>query len=160
MKATRKIPDQASLQELFEYNPETGELTNKVSRGNRAAGADATAKGVKGYRTVTINKVTYMAGRLIWKLLTGDDPGELEVDHINGNRADNRAENLRLCTRQQQNQNRRHGKGITQTKSGRWIARITHDYQIITIGTYDCPLIAHIAYTDRAAEMRGAYAPG
>jgi hypothetical protein len=47
-----------------------------------------------------------MVHRIIWKMMTGEDP-DLEIDHVNGSRADNSWANLRPATHTQNSQNKR-----------------------------------------------------
>ena len=61
-----------------------------------------TTKNSAGYIVFTgKDRKLYQAGRVAWFLHTGEDPGEMMVDHINRQKDDNRFENLRLFTRQQ-----------------------------------------------------------
>lgn len=92
----------------------------------------------------------------------------LEVDHINGNRLDNRRSNLRTCTTYQNNQNVRRKrsntsgfKGVFRRNHGhadRWSARIWANGCGRTLGVYDTPEQAHRAYVAAAAELHGEFA--
>lgn len=101
-----------------------------------------------------ITKQHYLVHRLIWKLVTGDDPGQMEVDHINRNRSDNRWCNLRLVSHSQNQNNAKKRsvskqpyKGICQHQGkNRWAARICIDGKRIGLGTFDTPEEAHQAY--------------
>jgi hypothetical protein len=55
----------------------------------------------KNYRFVNIDGGAYAAHRIVWALHNGFDPGQMEIDHINGNPSDNRPLNLRACTHKQ-----------------------------------------------------------
>ena len=68
-----------------------------------------------GYCRVGFNGIMIFYHVIIWILSTGKDiPANLEIDHINGNRIDNRIENLRIVTKRgnQQNQ-KKHRAGIS-----------------------------------------------
>jgi hypothetical protein len=67
-----------------------------------------------GYRGVRINGKLYRAHRIIWAMHTGQWP-EDELDHINGDRLDNRLENLRPVSCQE---NMRNAKRYCNNKSG------------------------------------------
>lgn len=87
-------PTQAELLSLFEYWD--GSLyyrTAPLSRrqlGDKAGSVDTST----GYRIVKINSVRYREHRLIWVYMHGKLPTDV-IDHINGDRADNRITNLR-----------------------------------------------------------------
>ncbi len=92
------LPAQERLQRLFEYHPVSGWLVWKlgahVKMGGKRAGSHA---GSTGYRTVKISGCLYLEHRLIWQLVHGCCPEEL--DHISGDRYDNRLVNLRMADR-------------------------------------------------------------
>jgi hypothetical protein len=96
MKA-RALPPLEALQELLHYDPETGTLTWKQSRGRVRVGQVAGYLGANGYRYVRAVGAMWLCHRIAWKLQVGADPGsDMVIDHINGTRSDNRWANLRL----------------------------------------------------------------
>lgn len=94
-----------------------------------------------------------------------------QVDHRNGNRLDNRRENLRPCTSQQNSQNRRRAvtnksgyKGVT-WRDGKWRARIRIPASAesgrgkqIELGRFDTAAEAHAAYCAAALKYYGEFA--
>jgi hypothetical protein len=91
-------------------------------------------------------------------------PKGLQIDHINGNKLDNRSCNLRLCTHAQNSQNRPGKKtnwtgykGVT-AKGKKFVARIKANGKHITIGTFATALEAAAAYNERAISLFGEFA--
>lgn len=86
------------------------------------------------------------------------------VDHINGNRLDNRKENLRFCTYSQNHMNRkksegRHSKykGVTKNKNS-WQAQIRKDSKSLYLGMFKTEEEAAKKYNEVAREMFGEFA--
>lgn len=86
------------------------------------------------------------------------------VDHINGDKLDNRAENIRVCTQaqnmknQKKKANRSGFKGVTIAPNGKYIARIVNDYKRIRIGTFSTAIDAAQAYDEAAVKYHGKFA--
>jgi len=87
------------------------------------------------------------------------------VDHINRDRLDNRRENLRVCTALQNSYNRSkpsnsktNYKGVTQTKNGKYVARVTKDGKKHEIRNINTEKEAAIMYDIMAEELFGPYA--
>ncbi len=101
------LPPIERLTELLDYDPATGVLTWKVTRGRAVAGARA-GSGRRGhaYRVVSIDHTLYAEHRLAYALYHGTDPWPAEVDHWDQDPLNNRITNLRVATLAQQNANR------------------------------------------------------
>ena len=86
------------------YNPETGEMKWLIDKGAAKAGDVVTNVGSHGYKQVGINGNTYLQHRLIWKIVYGYWPQQ-QIDHKNGDKLDNRIENLREVSRDTNSRN-------------------------------------------------------
>lgn len=90
----------------------------------------------------------------------------MEVDHINGNKLDNRKENLRQCSHRQNGMNGPKKKcnlsgfkGVTfDKKLSKWRAQISNMGKTIFIGSFLTPESAHEAYKIKAVELFGQFA--
>ena len=141
------------LAKLLEYDPDTGAFRWKVNRrGTAKAGQEAGHINASGYRIIRTHKGRHGAHRLAFLLMTGAMPAG-DVDHINGNRADNRWCNLRDVSRAVNMQNLRKPRadnttgflGVSLSK-GRYQAQIAANGKTHYLGLYDCPKLAHAAY--------------
>ena len=146
----------AFLRELFHYDPETGVFTRLVTRQGQGARAGDVAGTLKpsGYLTIWICGANHMAHRLAWLYVHGKWPTH-EIDHIDGNRANNAIANLRDVTRSVNHQNLRrarsdsaHGFLGVSPFFGKWKARITVNRVFQHLGVFDTPEEAHAAYLE------------
>lgn len=122
---------QSRLREVLAYNFETGAFVwRRQLSGRRQAGVEAGFTKQDGYRRISIDCHNYPAHWLAWLYVHGQWP-EICLDHINGDRADNRIANLRLATDSQNAQNQalarnRYAPGVSLTRGG-FIAQIRVD---------------------------------
>lgn len=79
---------------LLEYNPNTGEFTHRVDRGNRRAGQPAGGINAEGRKTIAIDGVVYVGSRIAWLYMTGAWP-QHQIDHIDTDKSNDRWVNLR-----------------------------------------------------------------
>jgi len=115
---------------LLNYDPLSGVLTWGVTRGGKAAGRRAGVLEKSGYRKVTINGRHYLEHRVAWLLQYGRWPNGL-VDHRDCVPDNNRVDNFRVASNQQ---NKRNGKpyrggssrfrGVHRHAGGKWMAQI------------------------------------
>lgn len=89
-----------------------------------------------------------------------DTPPSMDVDHIDGNGLNNQKNNLRNCTRSQNNANRKPiGKYKGVSYPGKYIrAKINIDRKSIHIGYYKTDKLAALAYDKKARELYGEFA--
>lgn len=161
------LPPQEVLREAFDYDAETGHLTWRYRAGapspTNARDVGRRAGGLRGdgSRTVRVNGVAYAEHRIIWKLLTGQDP-PCEIDHRNGDPADNSAANLRLATRSQNGANTKARgpwpKGVCYDRSRkRFAAKMKVGKRTVNLGRFDTPAEAAKAYASAAGRVWGEY---
>lgn len=111
---------QETLRELFSYEPETGLFKRLVGRKGVSAGAIAGTKTLNGYISIGIGKHKYYAHRLAWLWHHGVMPDFL-IDHANGDKSDNRIDNLREADKSKNASNSRfHAKNKSGHKNVCW----------------------------------------
>ena len=150
------------LREMLAYDAVTG--TFRWKRGfARAPIGSIAGKTWNSYTQIGVLGRLHYAHRLAWLYVYGVWPAG-EIDHINGDGADNRIANLRDVTRGQNLANRRAMtlsetglKGVERSRE-RWIARIASAGERRYLGTFDTPELAHAAYVAAARELHGEYA--
>jgi hypothetical protein len=143
------------VREMFHYDPETGVFTRRVSVANVKAGTPAGRLNKNdGYIQLMLDYKKYRAHRLIWLYVYGEWPTHT-IDHINGDRSDNRIANLRDVDCATNNQNK-HRPGTRNTSGflgatfcntkGKWRAQITVGRRLKFLGHHATPELAHEAY--------------
>lgn len=139
MKAKKITLEQSLLKELFEYKD--GQLVWKYKPYNLQHLIGKIAGGLhgSGYRNIKIGSVSYPAHRLMWIYHNGSIDENLQIDHINGIKDDNRIENLRLVTAQQNayNRSRLNAKGYSWNKKDKkWQASIWLNGSLKYLGSF------------------------
>jgi hypothetical protein len=117
MRNPIELPDSVYLNQALSYDKDTGELTWKLrppchfknkngyeTFNGQFAGKKAGSVSKNGYLKVSIDGVSYLAHRLIYKMKKGVDPSG-EVDHRDTNRLNNKWKNLRASTSSQNQHN-------------------------------------------------------
>lgn len=149
----KPLPPIKWIRECLEYNPATGDLTwkdrpslsNRVKPGAIAGCIDRQ----KGYRKVSVLGSKFWAHRLAWALHYDIDPftygKNRQIDHINGDKQDNRIENLRIVTNLENQRNTTLPSnstsghiGVQWNKAqGKWLARIKVNGKVKHLGSFD-----------------------
>lgn len=150
------------LRELVSYNPVSGELVwLRTVSSTAVAGKPVGKLDIShGYLRRTVDCVRYAEHRLVWLYMTGEWP-ESQIDHVNGDRKDNRWENLREATDSENRQNMaRRSNGSSRfpgvrwfKRDQRWAAAITKDYKQKHLGYFDSEEAAFSAYCAAKAEL-------
>lgn len=128
------------IEKLFTYKD--GNFYWKINTGRVKAGDLAGGSRPDGYKVIGINHTYYFIHRLVFFYHKGYFPKF--VDHINGNKGDNRIENLREATKSQNGQNRKVSKnsvsgikGVTWVASRKnWKAQISVDNKKYYLGQF------------------------
>ena len=159
MAKRQRVLTQGLLRVFMRYDVGTGKLywrsrsigyfanAGRCTAWNTAhAGKEAGGIDWRGYRICGVLGKTYMVHRLVWFYVYGEwvgDAVEFVIDHIDGDKSNNRIHNLRVVDRRESMKNLplgRHNKtgcfGVQLVK-GKYTARITVDYVPRHLGTFD-----------------------
>ena len=152
---TPKTPTQARIKELLHYNESTGDLMWKNRMSPRVpAGAIAGCITKDGYRSTKIDQYWIYTHRVIWIYVYGSLPPEY-IDHIDGDRLNNKLSNLRAVTNEQNQHNQRPtGRksesgilGVTiNRKENRWQSSIRASGVLCYLGLFETIEEAQKAY--------------
>lgn len=178
--AKSQLPSQEAIRQLLSYDHESGKLFWKergpenFMAGKRSAshacklwnsrysGKEAmTAVGGDGYLKGTIWGKYFLAHRVIWKIVMGIDPDE--IDHINGNKRDNRWENLRDVDRNENAKNiatpltNTSGNIGIHKRGPSWFVGIRGNGKQLHVGSY--PTLEEAKNARKAAEVAYGFHP-
>jgi hypothetical protein len=153
------------LRELLQYNPDTGIFTWIKPSSNRIkVGSVASCKDAYGYIVIRIDSKLYKAHRLAWLYCFNEFP-EMSLDHVNGKKDDNRLDNLRECSSQDNNRNKSRQSNNSSGHVGvsyyapysKYRAGITINKSTLHIGYFDTVEEASLAYQNKAKDLFGEF---
>lgn len=168
MRRSALTLSQEELKKFLHYDPYTGVFiriagANKRSH-NRFYGKIAGTDSGHGYRLIFVSGGNYYAHRLAWFYVHGEWPDI--IDHIDGDRANNRIGNLRICSKRENGCNRpapRNNtsgfKGVIYHKASRkYAARIGSSGKSIHLGLFVTAEEAAYARNQAAIRLYGDFA--
>lgn len=175
MARSKPLPDQEYLATCFIYDPDTGDLVWRrrprehfeslrvFNMWNTSfAGKNAGTTTQCGHRKLFLDNRQVLAHRVIWKLVTGDDPVD-EIDHKDVDGTNNRWTNLREATRADNGRNRSSSRtkfdlprGV-HPSGGRFRSRIIVDGVKRELGCFSTPEEAHQAYAEAVLAFHGEF---
>ena len=159
MAKFKPLPPLEELRKAFDYDPETGVLTRAWSKRPHLVGKPAGYLDSSGHVQVRVGKCCYMAHRIIWYLVTEEDPQDFDIDHRDQCPGNNRFSNLRKATRSQNRSNHSQQGYRFHKRTGKYQASIQHNGKQIYLGLFLTPAEAQAAYREKAVELRGEFAP-
>lgn len=154
---------QARLKELFKCDPDTGLLVRISNGGGTARAGDTINTSTSdGYLRVFIDGHSYKVHRLVWLYVNGEWPLG-QIDHIDGNRINNRICNIRDVTHIENSKNSALSKRNTSGCTGvyfcnnlkKWYARISYNGAVKHLGYFD--RINEAITTRKEAECKYGY---
>lgn len=151
------------LRELLDYDPSTGRFSWLRPASSRLKPGDAAGYiNTKGYAKIRVGYAKYSAHRLAWLYAYGSWP-DGEIDHINGNRSDNRLENLRDASHAENTRNRHRRifrdlpRGVKKSSGSRYRATIVVDGIERHLGVFPNVATAAAAYADASIKFHGDF---
>jgi hypothetical protein len=160
--SSKKVLTAARLRKLFAYDPDTGVLTNLISRGKARVGAVAGTLQSMGYQQVSVYGRKFLGHRLAWLHFYGSWPNG-NLDHVDRDPQNNRICNLRLANGAQNRANSRRPNNNSTGRKGvylyrrRWHAKINKDHEQRYLGSFDS-IEAAAAYAAAAKQIFGDFA--
>ncbi len=153
------------LRECLSYDSNTGVFTWLLSGAGWVRPGDVAGWESHGYRRIHIDKKYYYAHRIAWFYIHGEWPKE-QIDHIDGDRCNNRIVNLRAATNSENAYNKKMTRRNTSGHKGvyfhkaakKWTAMIRSKSGHIYLGLYKTKELAHAAYADAAMKYHGEFA--
>lgn len=152
-------PTVLRLRDVLSYDALTGALTWKVSRGKAKAGDQVTTVDARGYIVLGLDGVRLYAHRVALALHVGEWPTGV-VDHIDGNKGNNAASNLRDVSVMVNAQNRRRVAARSKSKvlgvrpfHGKWRAQISVNGKGTFLGDFQTLEEAHSCYLAAKREL-------
>ena len=134
------------VNKVFIYDEVNGGLIRKDYPNAKRPSVDS-----RGYISMRLteeySRKKFFEHRMVYLLLNRNMNQALSIDHINGVKHDNRIENLRLVTYQENNFNNHVAKGYHwANRAGKWRATIKVNRKKINLGNHDTILDARAAY--------------
>ncbi len=160
-------PTKDEIVSVLSYDRDTGVFKWNTSKLKRVRNGDVAGFSTRGYIGIGLFGKQYKAHRIAWVIEYGEWP-ESELDHINGDRTDNRICNLRLANRFINNQNKRRSAigssskyiGVCFSKShNKWMSKVKINGKTHYLGIFDDEEKASIAYQKAKEAMIPHYVP-
>lgn len=168
----KSLPPTSYLHECLSYDPDSGILTWRrrpaahfASAGictqwnSSHAGKKAGTASHATHIVVSIDKSRYLCHRVIWKMMTGNDPIKV-IDHEDRNGKNNLWTNLREATQSQNLWNAKNFvnntsgfRGVNKHAKGRFRAQVSHRY----LGLFDTAEEAAEARRNAVKQIAGEF---
>lgn len=158
----------AEANRIYSYDPVNGGLIWKAYKDPRRSGRAKIGNKVggddgHGYLMCMLLGHKFKVHQVVWLICHGEFP-KMSIDHINRNRRDNKIDNLRLAT-DQQNMFNIHAStkkyvGVRKDDKGHgYSANIGHNNKKIYLGYFKTKEEAYEAYVKASREIRGEFSP-
>lgn len=118
---------------MFRYEPVSGHLIWKA--GKRVGKRAGSQQGKDGYRHVRVGDKYMYEHRIAMLLTLGEIPEDIQIDHVNHDKGDNRLANLRFTTHTQNGRNVK--KDFHQHNRGNWRYLLQANWQIPGANTHE-----------------------